>query len=121
MAAYATVEDLHDLWPDMPPGSDAHATKLLNMAAVVIRAEAGDIDDRDADLLKLISCEMVMNAMKSPDHSSDISSLNMTAGPYTQQVSFRDNADDLYLTRKHRKWLGIGRQRAFSIDLLGSA
>ena len=119
MAAYATVADLHDYWPDMPTGSDTHATKLLDLAATIIRAEAGDVSKVDADLLKLISLEMVKSAIASPDHSSDLASANLTAGPFSQQLSFREESDDLYLTKKHRRWLGIGRQRAFSVDLIG--
>ena len=33
---FATVADLRDRWPDMPPGSDAHAATLLEDAAQFI-------------------------------------------------------------------------------------
>ena len=115
---YATVDDVKGLWPDFPPGAEQHAGKLLGFAAAIIRAEAGDVSGVDPELLKLVSCEMVVTAMKSPGEGANVSSMNMAAGPFSQQISYRADADDLFLTRKHRKWLGVGRQRAFSVDLL---
>lgn len=115
---YATADDLRELWPDMPPGSDDHAGVLLTMASAVVRAEARDVSSVDPELLKLVVCEMVKTAMKAPADSSGLSALNLSAGPFSQQASFRTDPDDLFLTKKHRRWLGMGRQRAFSIDLL---
>ncbi|MBK0420160.1 hypothetical protein JD276_14070 [Leucobacter sp. CSA1] len=115
---YATADDLRELWPDMPVGSDEHAGVLLAAASAVMRAEARDIAGVDSELLKLIACEMVKTAMRAPAESDGLASLNLSAGPFSQQASFRADPTDLFLTKKHRRWLGIGRQRAFSIDLL---
>ena len=123
MAVYATVADLHDYWPDMPAGSDAHASSLLGFAVTIIRAEAGDVSGVDPDVLKLGSLEMVQSAMSGQSAASqyggEVSSANMSAGIFSQQLSFREASKDLYLTAKHKRWLGVGRQRAFSVDLIG--
>lgn len=116
---YASVDDLKGLWPDFPTGGDSHATTLLAAASAVMRAECSSAVDADPEILKLVCCEMVKSAMNAPDEASRLSSANLSAGPFSQQLSFKADADDLYLTRKHKRWLGCGRQKAFSVDLIG--
>lgn len=116
---YATVADLRARWPDMPPGSDDHALILLEDASALVRSET-NVTDADPQLLKIIVCEMVQKVMSAPDVGSDVASVGMTAGPFSQQVTYRGSSD-LYVTKKHLKMLGVGKQRAFSVDLLAGS
>lgn len=116
---YASVEDLKDIWPDFPTGGEAHAETMIRYASAIMRAECPRLDMADPEIRRLVCCEMVKSAMKKPEADPNLASMNMTAGPFSQQLSFRADADDLYLTRKHKRLLGGGRQRAFSIDLIG--
>lgn len=116
---YATVGDLKEIWPDFPVGADAHAAVMLKYASALMRAECPTAAGVDPEILRLVCCEVVKSAMKMPEADPNLASMNMTAGPFSQQLSFRADADDLYLTRKHKRLLGCGRQRAFSIDLIG--
>lgn len=117
-AVYATLEELKARWPDFPAGADDHATVLLEDASALMRAECPHLDSVDAAVLRLVCVDVVRNAMQTPDVGAGVSSLNLSAGPFSQQVSYRNEADDLYLTKKHKRLLGCGRQRAFSVDLL---
>lgn len=116
---YATLADLKARWPDFPIGGDAHATVLLEDASALMRAECPSLADVDPAVLRMVCVDVVRTAMHTPDAGAGVSSLNLAAGPFSQQVSFRDDSSDLYLTRKHKRLLGCGKQRAFSIDLIG--
>lgn len=115
---YATVDDLRDRWPDMPVGSDDHAEVLLADASALMRAECPTLDSVDTAVLRMVCVDVVKSAMQSPDVGAGVSSLNMGAGPFSQQVSYANPAGDLFLSKKHKRLLGCGRQRAFSVDLL---
>lgn len=114
---YATVAELQARWPDMPTGAESHALVLLEDASALLRAST-DVSGADPHLLKIIVCEMVQKVMTAPDAGADVASLNMTAGPFSQQVTYRGSSD-LFVSKKHLKMLGVGRQRAFSVDLIG--
>lgn len=120
---YATVDELRARWPDMPTGADDHASVLLEDASALMRAECPTLTGVDAAVLRMVCVDVVKTALKSelnqPDVGGDVSSVNYSAGPFSQQVSYRADSSDLYLTKKHKRLLGCGRQRAFSIDLLG--
>lgn len=115
---YATVAQVRDIWPDMPQGADDHATTMIRYASAIMRAECPGLDAAEPEIRTLVCAEMVKSAMKMPEADPNLSSINRTAGPYSQQLSFRADADDLYLTKKHKRLLGCGRQQAFSVDLL---
>lgn len=117
MAAYATVQQLRDRWPDMPTGSDAHAETLLDDASALMLAECPAAADADPAILVLVAVDIVKAAMQGPEVGAGVSSLGMTAGPYSQQVSYSNPAGDLYLSKKHKRLLGCGGQSAFTIDL----
>lgn len=115
---YATLDDLKARWRDFPIGGDDHALVLLEDASALMRAECPSLDAVDPAVLRMVCVDVVRTAMHTPDAGAGVSSLNLAAGPFSQQVSFRDDSSDLYLTRKHKRLLGCGKQRAFSIDLL---
>lgn len=115
---YASVDDLRARWPDMPPGSDSHAAVLLGDASALMRAECPTLATVDPAVLLMVCADVVRKAMQTPGDIAGVSAMNMTAGPFSQQVSYQSDSDDLFLTKKHKRLLGCGRQRAFSIDLL---
>lgn len=115
---YATVDDLKKRWPDFPIGAEAHAKTLLEDASVMVRAKAPDVSTVEPGILRIIVCDMVKTVLQSPGDGANVSSLNMTAGPFSQQVSYRDSSD-LFITSKHAGLLGCGRQRAFTVRLGG--
>jgi hypothetical protein len=117
MAAFAVYTDLEARWKTLSSAEQETATVLLEDASVIIRAEVPGADDLDPDLTKLVSCGMVKRAMIAAD-SEGISQDNRTAGPFSQQRSYANPMGNLYLTKQDKRLLGIGGQRAFSIDLI---
>lgn len=115
---YATVDDLKKRWPDFPIGAEAQAETLIEDASVMVRAKAPDVSTVEPGILRIIVCDMVKTVLQSPGDGANVSSLNMTAGPFSQQVSYRDSSD-LFITSKHAGLLGCGRQRAFTVRLGG--
>lgn len=121
--AYATVEQLLLRWPGLPEASRPRAETLLEDAAVhldaekpPVVAEGGTVTDLPAR--RLVSCAMVERAMKADGQAAGVSQMSRTMGPFAQSATFANPTGDLYLTKAERRLLGIGKQRAFSIDLL---
>ena len=49
--------------------------------------------------------------------AAGVSQHTETAGSYSESISYSNPAGDLYLTSAEKKSLGVGCQRAFSIDM----
>ncbi|GAA1579302.1 hypothetical protein [Leucobacter aridicollis] len=116
---YATVDDLKKRWPDFPLGAEDHAEVLLEDASAMVRARAPDVANVDPGILRIVVCDMVKTVLQSPGDGANVSALNLTAGPFSQQVSYRDSSD-LFITSKHAGMLGCGRQRAFTVRMGGT-
>lgn len=64
-------------------------------------------DESQAELLKVVSCNMVIRAMSAAADTFGVSQTSMTAGPYTQSWSYSNPSGDMYLTKMERNMLGI--------------
>lgn len=129
MEPYATVADLESRWRPLAADEKKRAeTKLLDASVIIAREcnRAGVVID-DADELAqadmgMIVCEMVKRAMVAPLDQVPVSSLGMTAGPFTEQQTFINPTGDLYLTSGEKRRLGITGQRIGSIaPMIGGA
>lgn len=121
---FATHADLEDRWRTLSSAEQARADVLLKDASAIIRSLVRGIDARiasgalDEDVPKAIVCAMVKRVMQGPADLDGVSQTQQTAGPFSQGVSFANPSGDLYLTKGEKQRLGIGAQRAFSVDLL---
>ena len=108
---YATIEDI-----ELRTGksyTEAEASQigaLLEDAAVIIDAYNASAS---ADAKKVVSCRMVIRAFGSDDDVSyplGATQGSMTAGPYTQSVTFGSGggAGELYLGKADKQLLGGG-------------
>ena len=70
----------------------------------------------DAELVKDVICGMV--ARSAPNDLAGFETFQEGAGPFQASGKVANPHGDLYLTSQERKSLGIGRPKAFSIDLL---
>lgn len=70
-----------------------------------------DVDTSDADVLELlkhVSCSMVIRAMSASEYDAfGVSQTSMTAGQYSQSWSYSNPSGDLYLTKLEKRLLGI--------------
>lgn len=129
---FSTIEDYTDRWP-LKPSLATRCATLLGDASLKIRQEirrAGrDIDAEieaetlDPDVPKLVVVDMVHRALASETGTEDtvpMKAVQQTWGQFQQTLTPINPSGDLYLTKGNRRDLGLGGQRAFSVDLLGS-
>lgn len=108
--AFATVSDIEARWRDLTVSEEARAAVLLDDAAAML-SKLVDVDPSDTEqaaLLKAVNCDMVIRNMSQT--SSDlygVSQSSMTAGPYTQAMSYANPSGDMYLTKLEKRLLGI--------------
>lgn len=117
MDAFATVDDLQNRWRALKPAELEKAQTLLEDAAAFLRAEfklcGKTIDDEDELLavnLKVISCAMVKRIMAN-NFDSDITQTSITAGSFSQQMTFANPTGDFYLRDQERRLLGIPKKK----------
>lgn len=73
-------------------------------------------DALDPYLVADVVCEMVKSAAASPG-GEGVSSVQQGAGPYQATQTFSNPVGDLYLTKKQKRLLGYGGQRAFTVSM----
>ncbi|TAP26859.1 Gp19/Gp15/Gp42 family protein [Arthrobacter sp. S41] len=123
---FATIEDLVKHWPDIPEELRDVAETKLDEASIIVRGLYPGIDERistgklDADVVKLVVCQMVATTLKrelDASEGDDVSQQTFTAGLYSQSLSFRAREASLFLTKLHRQLLGGGNRnrKAFMI------
>ena len=118
---FATYVDLEARWRTLSTAEQARADVLLGDASQLIVDLRPDLASHvSAATLEAIVCAMVKRAMQGPVDLDGVTQTQQTAGPFSQGVSFANPSGDLYLTKGEKQRLGIGVQRAFSIDLLAA-
>ena len=123
---FAEYTDLEAIWRPLSADEEARATTLLPYASAFIRAQAPDVDQRildgelDEAIPRFIACSMVKRILQSATALEGVSQQQTTAGPFSSGVSYSNPSGNLYLNKDERKLLGIGVQRAFTIDLIPS-
>ena len=107
--AYATIEDLEARYGELTGEMQGRASVLLDDAAVLIDSAATiDTEARESAAL-VVSCAMVNRALQAAESDAyGISQASMTAGSYSQSMSFANPSGDLYLTGTEKSMLGIG-------------
>lgn len=107
--AYATVDDLEARWRPLSTAEQDRAEVLLDDAAVYLSALVTvDEDDPEQEaILKTVSCSMVQRVMSADVDTFGLSQTSMTAGSYTQSMTFANPSGDFYLTGFEKRLLGI--------------
>ena len=111
--AYATIEDIEVRTGKTYTNAEKiQLAALLDDAAVLIDSYRSDAS---ADAKKVVSCRMVIRAFQTEDdigYPLGATQGSMTAGPYTQSVTFGSGggAGELYLGKVDKQLLGGGNQ-----------
>lgn len=122
MVAFAVVDDLAARWRPLSDDEAVQATQLLEDASTVLRAEVPTVDTRlvlgtlDPWVPLLVVCGMVKRAMVAPAAGEGVESTQTNVGPFAQSFKYANPMGNLYLTKQDRRLLGVGGQRAFTID-----
>lgn len=108
--AFAGVSDIEARWRKLSASEEATAAVLLDDASAAL-SKLVDVDSHDteqADILKFVCCSMVIRKMSATKTDTyGVSSMSMTAGPYTQQMAYSNPTGDWYLTKFERRLLGV--------------
>lgn len=116
---FATVGDLRARWPNMPPLDEAMVEAALSDASDMLVEQGVDTTEVKAGTLRRIVCAMARRSLVMPAADGlGLESIQEGAGPFQQTLKYSNPMGDLYLTKQERAALGLGRQRAFEVDLL---
>lgn len=108
--AFATVDDLEARWHPLLDAERERAAVLLEDAALYLSTfvNVDDGDERQAGILKMVSCSMVQRAMSTAQSDAfGVSQQTITADIYSQSLSFANPSGDFYLTASEKRLLGI--------------
>lgn len=118
MEAFATVEDLKSRWRVLTDEEVPIAESLLVDASIVLASEFDrahksyeNPDDVTLSALKMVCCAMVKRVMAVGDESIGTTQIGTTAGSFSQQRTYSQQAGDLYLRDMERRLLGIPKSR----------
>lgn len=123
-AVWSSVADVEARWRVLTEGERERAAALIDDATSLILDEYPKAGETiRAESLRRIVCQMVKRAMLNPVGDTSVggvgvSNASMTAGPYTQSLTFQNPQGDLYLSKSERRALSRRRGRAYEVDLL---
>ena len=106
---FATLEDLEKRRGELSADETEKAATLLEDAAAYLYALV-DVDPNNAEqaeLLKIVSCNMVIRALDAGGDMYGVESASMTAGVYSETRQFANPAGDMYLTKMEKRLLGV--------------
>ena len=125
MHSLVDLDDFKARWPEYAGTDEAANIKLLD-ASNIIRENVPGVDGRIAtdelfrSSVERVICSMVRRALNPAVIGFEgMKQVQDTTGPFSQGFTLSNPDGDLYLTKAEKRSLGIGGQRAFSVDLLG--
>lgn len=113
MTAFATHADLAARWRALSPEEEDIADVLLEDAAAII-LDSADTSAVSADILKIVSCDMVRRAMSANGDSFALGS-TADAMAWTPNEAAGGMVGNLWLTYDNRKLLNAFKGRYFTV------
>lgn len=108
--AFADVSDIESRWRELSTDEEARAATLIDDASAMLSAlvVVDETDEEQAELLKMVCCNMVIRAMSASEYDAfGASQMSMTAGPYSQQWTYANPSGDMFITKMEKRLLGI--------------
>lgn len=128
-SAFATVQDITDLFRALTPEENKKATALLPIVSDSIRQEAKkvgkDIDEMlenkevYENVLKSVTVDVVARALMTSTNSEPMSQMSQSALGYSVSGTYLVPGGGLFIKRSELARLGLKRQRYGVIDLYG--
>ncbi|QAB17129.1 hypothetical protein Leucomu_03610 [Leucobacter muris] len=120
---FATVAELKVRWPGFPAGADELAKVHLADASQFILDVAPSALRASPSTRRRIVCKVVRRAMRADldpelEELEGFESAQTGAGPFQDTLKPINPHGDYYLTGQEKRALGVGRQRAGSINML---
>lgn len=119
---FATADDLAARWHGLTDEECTKANVHLMDVTEYIKARSPVWSRLQAErprLLVKVTCDIVRRIMQADSSGlpGGVTQANQTAGSFSEQYSFAAATGDMYLRDDEKRLLGIGGQRAFSIDM----
>lgn len=121
LTAFATVQDMQDLWRTMTAAEQARATVLLLAVSNRLRQQAkaagmnlddlAAADEVYAAVLKTVTVDVAARAMNTPTDEVPMSQMSQSALGYTVSGTYLVPGGGIFIKRDELKLLGIRRQR----------
>lgn len=120
---FATYTELSKRWKQMPD-DPYYVDQRLADASQFIREQCPGWRDIASATLERIACELAKDVISSDMQTegagfdtTGASNLSLTAGSFTQSMTFSNPRGEFYLSKGQKKALGLTGQRFYSIDL----
>lgn len=121
MSAFATIEDLTNLWRPLNPEEQIRAEALLPVVSNRLRVEADrvgkDIDDMIAksetykDVVKSVTVDIVARTLMTATDKEPMTQFSESALGYSVSGTFLTPGGGIFIKRDELRALGLRRQR----------
>lgn len=116
----ATVEDVEKRWRKLSDAETAVAEVLIEDAENMIKSLVSDFATKAEDeiykaVFVSVVASMVKRALMTNQDVIGVSQHTMTAGSYSENISYANPSGDMYLTKNEKRLLGISQQKIFGI------
>ena len=129
MAAFATVNDMTQLWRKMTAEEQARAAALLEIVSDSLRAEADKVG-KDLDKMvaasaslqavaKSVTVDVAARVLMTSTDQEPLSQFSQTAGPFSASGTYLVPGGGLFIKRSELARLGLRRQKVGALDLYG--
>ena len=106
--AYAELSDYELRHGSVEPEDEQLVRTLLGDAATMLDGlvEVVDGDEHQAEVLKIVSCNMVSRCMAAD--TAGVDQVSYTMGPFAQSVHYAKPGGNLWLSKDDKDMLGLG-------------
>lgn len=106
---FATLDDLEKRRGELSSDEETRAETLLSDATAYLSAlvDIREGDTEQAELLKVVCCNMVIRVLDADGGLYGVGSASLTAGVYSESVQYVNPNGDMYLTKMEKRLLGV--------------
>lgn len=129
MAAFATVDDMTNIWRVMSAEEQERAAVLLEIVSASLRAEADKVgkdldtmvaeDKNIAAVAKSVTVDVVARTLMTATDQEPLTQFTQTAGPYSATGTYLVPGGGLFIKRSELARLGLRRQKYGAVDIYG--
>lgn len=129
MSAFATVQDVMDLWREMTPAEEARAEKLLDVVSDSLRIEAAKVgkdldkmifaDEALATVARSVTVDVVARTLMTSTDQEPMVQASESGLGYSASGTFLVPGGGLFIKKAELARLGLKRQRIGVIELYG--
>lgn len=129
MAAFATVNDMTQLWRKLTAEEQARAAALLEIVSDSLRAEADKVGKNLDEMVaasarlqavaKSVTVDVAARVLMTSTDQEPLSQFSQTAGPFSASGTYLVPGGGLFIKRSELARLGLRRQKVGALDLYG--